>query len=89
MKERKMSREKVTKVIEGEINYYLELYRTGLECHDEECLCRVSLAKIDYIPYFVEKLGIITEEEMRELIKENQVKKKKIMEEFKNESRRI
>ena len=81
-----MTREKMFKVIDGEINYYLELYRTGLQCHDEECLCRISLAKIDYIPYFIQKLGIITEDEMKELIKETYVKKKKIMEEIKNES---
>ena len=84
-----MTREKMFKVIDGEINYYLELYRTGLQCHDEECLCRISLAKVDYIPYFIQKLGIITEEEMKEMINENYVKKKKIMEEFKYESRRI
>ena len=81
-----MSREKMFKVIDGEINYYLELYRTGLQCHDEKCLCRISLAKIDYIPYFIQKLGIITEDEMKELIKETYVKKKRIMEEVKNES---
>lgn len=84
-----MTRENIKKVIEGEINYYLELYRTGLECHDEQHLCRTSLAKVDYIPHLIQKLGLITVEERKEITKQILEKKKKIMEEFKYESRRI
>lgn len=82
-----MSRENVLKVIEGEINYYLELYRTGLECHDEECLCRTSLAKVDYIPHLLVRIGMITLEEREKMFKKITEKKKKIMEEFKYGSR--
>jgi len=78
-----MTREKLLKVIDGEINYYLELYKTGLEVHDEECLCRTSLAKVDYIPHLLVRIGMITPEERETMFKKITEKKKRIMEEIK------
>lgn len=82
-----MSREETLRKLNGEINYYLALYETGLELHDEEGLCRISLAKVDYIPDLAKLLGLITVEEYKEIKKEITEKKKKIMEDVKYGSR--
>lgn len=82
-----MSREETLRKLNGEINYYLALYETGLEFHDEEGLCRIALAKVDYIPDLANYIGLITVEEYKEMKKKIMEKKMKIMEEMKYGSR--